>query len=405
MKYFIVDESSQLQKNFTDFLEDIYVNNYYCKVYRYANFYEYFINLIRALINNKNIVLIDTDFTNQEIATLDLTNDIDKTEIINEPAAVRDEKELLNKIKNSRSKITLFTSGTTGIPKQIDHTIASLTRMVKQDKKYEHNIWGLAYNPTHMAGVQVLLQATLNSNSIIYLFNNQIDEVAAAIKKYRITHLSATPTFYRILVSLKDHFNSVKRVTLGGEKSEPKLYTELEKMFPNAKINNIYASTELGALFVSNDDIFSVPDSIRDKIRVTESELEIHPDLAAHLKITDWYKTGDLVEVIQQTPLLFRFKNRKTEMINVGGYKVNPHEIEEAVRNFTEIEDVRVYGKANSVLGYILCMDYTKKSGHQIDNKKIKDRLFDLFQNFKVPRIIKEVVTIEKTRTGKISRK
>jgi len=363
------------------------------------------VNLIKALINDKNIVLIDADFTNLEIDNLDLTNDVDKIETIPDPFLIVSGEDLVYKLKNSQSEITLFTSGTTGLPKVVHHTIASLTRMVKVEEKHKNDVWGLAYNPTHMAGLQVILQATLNLNTIVYLFNKTSNEAADNIKKYGITNISATPTFYRLLLGLKDHFDLVKRVTLGGEKSEPKLYAELENAFPNAKINNIYASTELGSLFVSHGDVFSVPDSIYDRVRVTENELEIHPSLVTHLGISDWYKTGDIIEVVQEKPLLFRFKNRKTEMINVGGYKVNPHEIEDIVRGFVEIEDARVYGRPNSVLGYMLCMEFTKKKDQLIDAKGIKNRLFEQLQDFKVPRIIKEVEVIEKTRTGKISRK
>lgn len=405
MKYFIIDESSLSRKSFTDFLEDLHANKCYYRVYRYSNFYRYFLNLVIALINNKDIVLIDADFTNQEIENLGFINEVDKVETIVDPILISDKSDLVEKIKNSQSKITLFTSGTTGLPKLVQHTISSLTRMVNQDEKYRNDVWGLAYNPSHMAGLQVILQATLNLNTIVYLFNKNSNEVAENIKKYGITNISATPTFYRLLLGLKERFDSIKRITLGGEKSEAKLYAELENAFPNAKINNIYASTELGSLFVSHGDVFSVPDSIHDKVRVTENELEIHPSLVTHLGITDWYKTGDLVEIVQQKPLLFRFKNRKTEMINVGGYKVNPHEIEGIVRSFDEIEDVRVYGRSNSVLGYVLCMEFTKKKGQIIDAKSIKNRLFEQLQDFKVPRIIKEVEVIEKTRTGKISRK
>lgn len=405
MKHFIVDESFQIQKSITTFLEDIRADSRYYRVYRYANFYEYLVNLVKALVNDKDIVLIDVDFTQQELDNLGYVDCVNLEEELLNVVYITDPKEMVKKIQDSKSRITLFTSGTTGLPKIIHHTIPSLTRMIRVGENYKKNSWGLAYNPTHMAGVQVLLQSLLNLNTLVYIFGKPSNEVALNINLYNITHLSATPTFYRLLVASKDVFPLVEKVTLGGEKSDPKLYTDIKLSFPNAKINNIYASTELGSLFVAKGDTFSVPDSIKKHVRVVDEELEIHTSLFPTMEKEEWYKTGDIVEVMDESPLQFKFKNRKTEMINVGGYKVNPNEIEEVLRLFPELENVRVYGKPNSVLGNIVCMEFVLNKGAKIEAIEIKKRLGEQFQDFKIPRIIKEVVEIAKTRTGKINRK
>lgn len=405
MKHFIIDGSHQTPTLISNFLEDIRINNSYYKVYRFSNLYEFLVNLVKALINDKDIVLIDPDFTQQELDNLGYGETVNIEEQIVNSVNISDQNEIIKKIQNSKSQITLFTSGTTGLPKVVNHTVSSLTRMVRIGESYQEHIWGLAYNPTHMAGVQVLLQGLLNLNTLVYVFGKTSVEVSANIKKYNITHLSATPTFYRLMVALKEEFPSVKRVTLGGEKSDPKLYRDIKQSFPNAKINNIYASTELGSLFVAKDNIFSVPDSIKKNVKVVEGELEIHTSIIPFMKKDEWYKTGDLVEIVNAEPLQFIFVNRKTEMINVGGYKVNPYEIEEALRLFPELEDVRVFGKSNSVLGNIICMEFVLSKGTQIDAKEIRKRLSAQFQDFKIPRIIKEVLEIEKNRAGKINRK
>lgn len=405
MKHFIIDGSHQTPTLISNFLKDIRINNSYYKVYRFSNLYEFLVNLVKALINDKDIVLIDPDFTQQELDNLGYGETVNIEEQIVNSVNISDQNEIIKKIQNSKSQITLFTSGTTGLPKVVNHTVSSLTRMVRIGESYQEHIWGLAYNPTHMAGVQVLLQGLLNLNTLVYVFGKTSVEVSANIKKYNITHLSATPTFYRLMVALKEEFPSVKRVTLGGEKSDPKLYRDIKQSFPNAKINNIYASTELGSLFVAKDNIFSVPDSIKKNVKVVEGELEIHTSIIPFMKKDEWYKTGDLVEIVNAEPLQFIFVNRKTEMINVGGYKVNPYEIEEALRLFPELEDVRVFGKSNSVLGNIICMEFVLSKGTQIDAKEIRKRLSAQFQDFKIPRIIKEVLEIEKNRAGKINRK
>ena len=73
----------------------------------------------------------------------------------------------------SNSKLIMFTSGTTGVPKSIEHSMESLTRNIKIDTKFLNNVWGFAYNPTHMAGIQVFFQAFFNKNTIVKIFEFQ----------------------------------------------------------------------------------------------------------------------------------------------------------------------------------------------------------------------------------------
>ena len=152
--------------------------------------------------------------------------------------------DVVASLQQSSSEITIFTSGTTGQPKKVVHTVDTLTRSVRLGDKYKGQVWAYAYNPTHMAGLQVFFQAFENQNTLINVFNKQRADVYELIGKYQITHVSATPTFYRLLLPFEHAYESVIRVTLGGEKSEQHLYDSIMKIFPTAKINNVYASTE-----------------------------------------------------------------------------------------------------------------------------------------------------------------
>jgi len=302
-------------------------------------------------------------------------------------------------------KITMFTSGTTGIPKKVSHDFKSITRFVKVTESNKESIWGFAYNPTHMAGIQVLFQALLNGNSIIRLFGLDTKDIYTEIKNNGITHISATPTFYRLLLPCSETFPSVDRITSGGEKFNEKTFKQLNQVFPNAKITNVYASTEAGTLFASQNDIFSVRPEYESLIHIENNELLIHSSLigSTGTNIEEWYNTGDIIEIFSQKPMKFRFVNRKSEMINVGGYKVNPLEVEEAILTLTGINNVRVYSKSNSVLGNIICCEVVANR-NQITESSIRAFLQSKIQEFKIPRVIRFVEELSTTRTGKLKR-
>ena len=118
----------------------------------------------------------------------------------------------------------------------------------------------------------------------------------------------------------------------------------------------------------------------------------------------EWYNTGDCVEIISENPLSFKFLSRKNEIINVGGYNVNPNEVEQALMEIDGIRAARVFAKKNSILGNIICAEVVSESG-ELDETSIRKRLSNRLQAFKIPRIIKFVETLKSTNTGKLSRK
>ncbi len=394
-----------------DFLINDITNSFtynpYCKS---DSYYHVFKHIISSLIIGKEIILLDSDFTDSELVNLTGFSEYEEfTQLIDKASFqfLRDKVELIEKLRNISDdwKVTLYTSGTTGIPKKVTHNFNSITRFVKISERNTNSIWGFAYNPTHMAGIQVFFQALLNGNAIVRLFGLSANEIHREINENFITHISATPTFYRLLLPCQETFPSVERITSGGEKFNEKTILQLKDIFPNAKITNVYASTEAGTLFASENDVFSIRPDYEHLIRVHDGELLIHSSLmgSSDINIKEWYNTGDLIEIIHEKPLKFRFISRKSDMINVGGYKVNPLEVEETILTLTGIQNVRVYSKSNSVLGNIICCEVVCDN-EQISESSIRTFLQSKIQEFKIPRIIRFVDKLSTTRTGKIKR-
>lgn len=378
----------------------------YCPYFQSKDLYAYFANLIKALATNKSIVLIDADSRPADMPYLDFA-------LVNKPHEVgacffKNMDELIETLSQSKSEITIFTSGTTGQPKRVVHSVATLARNVRRGELYKEHVWAYAYNPTHMAGTQVFFQALMNQSTMVNVFGDPREVVYHQIERYGITHISATPTFYRMLMPFEKEYLSVKRVTLGGEKSDKQLYEHICKIFPNAKVNNVYASTEAGSLFAAKDDCFQISANIRDKFRVENDELLIHKSLLGQSDSFafdgEYYHSGDLIEWVNEADGLFRFKSRKNELINVGGYKVNPGEVEDAINAIEGVQQSLVYGRANSILGNIVVAEVKLVEGATLTDIEIRKVLASQLQDFKVPRKVQIVNELSMTRTGKLKR-
>lgn len=392
--------------SYADLLREVNARKDYCPLLKTQDTYALWVNFVTAVAHGAPLTLIDSDISSHECSAKDGVQ-IDKSVPVSE-RKFSSVDELIEEVSNSKSRITIFTSGTTGRPKSAIHTIGSLSRMVRRGDLYASNRWAFAYNPTHMAGLQVFLQAFFNRNALVNVFGASRAVIYEVVEQYGITHVSATPTFYRLLLPYEHPCASVERVTLGGEKSDETLYSQLRKIFPNAKLNNVYASTEAGSLFSAKGDCFQFPKDGEDKFKVVGEELFIHKSMLGSLSglilKEDFYPSGDLIEWVDEKEGLFRFKGRKDEMINVGGYKVNPGEVERVLLSIDGITQAMVYGRKNSVLGNILCADIQLDATSELDEIVIKKMLREWLQDFKVPRKIKFVSDFALTRSGKLKR-
>ena len=407
---FYIDKLTDISVTYKQLVDDICETKDYGVFCKSDNYYVVFKNIIISLILGKEIILFDSDFSENEVSTLIGNIDIHKTEKL--PVGCFSNisvENLIQKIQNNSKNwsLEIFTSGTTGVPKKIRHNFESLTRQIKISASYKDNVWGFAYNPTHMAGLQVFFQALLNKNTMIRLFQLSKDNIIDQIKKQAITNISATPTFYRLLLPCSETFSFVQRITLGGEKLSNNVLVQLKVIFPNAIITNVYASTEAGALFASNGEFFEVKEYLKDFVMIENGELLIHKSLMSSsvdsMLKGEWYHTGDLVEIKETIPVLkFRFISRKNEMINIGGYKVNPSEVEDIICQNEKVISAQVFAKENSVLGSILCAKIV--SNNDLTEVEVRQYLKGKLQEFKIPRIINFVSKIETTRTGKIQR-
>jgi acyl-coenzyme A synthetase/AMP-(fatty) acid ligase len=299
--------------------------------------------------------------------------------------------DVIDKIEN-KENIIFLTSGTTGRPKEIIHHYSTIIKNIKNKEELKNSIWGLTYDPSKIAASQVILQSYLNGGKIVNLFGKNPKDITDLIKKYKVSHLSGTPTFYRMLED--SIFENVSQVTFGGEILDSKLIKNTHKKFPNAKIKNIYASTEFGTLLASESEIFKIPKDRSSFIKIKDERIFVKWE-------GNWIDTGDLIEWVD----LDRFViiGRNSNIINVGGYNVNPIKVESIINSLDYVKNSYVYGINNSVTGKIVSSDIVLNS--KIDKPKIISDLSKKLNKYEIPFKVNIVNEIKINSTGKISRK
>lgn len=378
------------------------IPRFYCP----TSYYELFTRLLAAVDAGASMALVNDAYSEHEIERLKASvPDWDVPQPVGDRSRTGEPSTILLPGYQSDARIGIFTSGTTGSPTLHYHRLETLARQVRVSEKHQSDMWGFAYHPTHFAGLQVFLQAVANRNPIIRLFGLEDDHMHAAIDEHQITHLSATPTFIKLLVSSGYVHPIVKRITTGGERSHAGIVEGIRRTFPNAKYTNIYASTEAGSLLVCDGELFRVPVGLEGKVMVVDGQLTVHRSLLADSLASsvadDFYPTGDQVEVVARQPLTIRFLARDDDMINVAGYKVNPHEVEQRLAQLPGVREVCVYGRANSVTGNLVCADVVPLSGSQLTVREIRQTLEADLAAYKIPRVIRFVEQIDTTYSGK----
>ncbi|MBV2127872.1 AMP-binding protein [Arsukibacterium indicum] len=263
------------------------------------------------------------------------------------------------------SRWYLATSGTTGTPKWIGHSLQQLTKTVSTRASGNTLCWGLVYQPFRFAGLQVVLQSLISGACLIDASDGDIEQRFDTLVEGNVTALSATPSLWRqFLFSGKATALQLQQLTLGGEIADQPLLNRLSQLYPTAQLRHIYASTEAGVAFAVNDGKAGFP---RDYLEQGYYDLQFKvdakhhlwlknsalfgPELATRVDAAGFLDTEDLVEL---TPERVLFLGRASGVINVGGNKVHPEQVEQVVLQVPGVAACRVYGKSSSILGQLV---------------------------------------------------
>jgi acyl-CoA synthetase (AMP-forming)/AMP-acid ligase II len=289
--------------------------------------------------------------------------------------------------------LMIRTTGTTGLPKAARHDWSVLARTVADVQPRPGQRWLLAYGPHQFAGLQVLQHVLASQATLVAPFPRQPRDGLAALVGEDISCVSATPTYWRFLLAearaRSVDLPALEQITLGGEASPPDLLADLRELFPDARISQVYASTEFGSIASVKDglpglaveSLFS-EDNPSSNLRVVDGELWVRAGAgmlgyaeggaagSASYDDNRWRPTGDLVEVLDGRVL---FRGRSSEVINVGGVKVHPLPVEERIAAVDGVAHARVFGRANRLTGAIVAAEVVPAG--DLDTEELRARI------------------------------
>jgi acyl-CoA synthetase (AMP-forming)/AMP-acid ligase II len=321
----------------------------------------------------------------------------------------------------------MMTSGTTGVPKLVVHDLAGLTAAMHARSPADGAaVWATFYDIRRYGGLQIFLRAVLGGASLV--LSSAGEPVAghlARLAQHGVTHLSGTPSQWRRALMNPAIRTIVPRyVRLSGEIADQAILDGLRAVFPHAAIGHAYASTEAGVAFDVNDGQAGFPAAFigagRDgvEMKVLDGSLRIRSPRTAlgyagskqRLADADGFvDTGDIVE---RRGDRYYFAGRNGGIINIGGLKVHPEEIEAVINRHPQVRMSLVRPKQSPVTGSIMVADVVLKSdradaaARQIE---LKDDILkfcrEALPRHKVPAAISFVPALDVATSGKLSRR
>ncbi len=320
----------------------------------------------------------------------------------------------------------MLTSGTSGVPKIVSHTLEGLTGAIVADGplRSASAVWATFYDIRRYGGLQIFLRAVIGGGSMVLSEPGEaIADHVARLAARGVTHISGTPSHWRKLLmsGAASHF-SPRYVRLSGEIADQAVLDGLAHAFPGASIGHAYASTEAGVGFAVNDGREGFPASLigpnRDgvEMKVVDGSLRIRSTRTAHgyvgaraPALTDadgFVDTGDMVELRGDR---YHFVGRRGGIINIGGLKVHPEEIEAVINGHASVRMSRARSRKSPITGAIVVADVVLADGTEAGRKEaigseILAQCRAALAAHKVPAMIRFVEQLDVTPAGKLAR-
>jgi acyl-CoA synthetase (AMP-forming)/AMP-acid ligase II len=331
-----------------------------------------------------------------------------------------------NRPSEFETEWVLLTSGTTGLPKLTVHTFASLTGAIERKASATPSvIWSTFYDIRRYGGLQIFLRAALTGTSLVLKgAKESTADFLARAGAQGVTHISGTPSHWRgALMSDSAHKIAPRYVRLSGEIADQAILNHLSLQYPQAKLAHAFASTEAGLAFEVNDGLMGFPVEVLAQnpsvaMKAEGGTLRVCSDRTAvcylgresqPLKDSEGYvDTGDLLELRAGR---YYFTGREDGIINVGGLKVHPEEVEAVINRHPRVSVSLVRMKKSPITGAIVIADVVLKTPQSVPDAatQIERSIMQFCRGelalHKIPASINFVSALAVAETGKLIRR
>ena len=322
----------------------------------------------------------------------------------------------------------LLTSGTTGAPKLVLHTLASLTSALSAPARTpaEALVWSTFYDIRRYGGLQVFLRGVLAGSLVLSDPSEAVSAFLARAATAGVTHISGTPSHWRrVLMSGAAAMIAPRYVRLSGEIADQSILDTLRATYPHATVAHAFASTEAGVAFEIRDGQAGFPAALLGaggsvELRIQDETLQIRSAGAAQcylgegaepLRTADGFvDTGDRLE---ERAGRYYFMGRRGGVINVGGLKVHPEEVEAVINAHPWVRMSLVRARRNAITGSVVMAEVVvnpaggsrgSPPAAEALSRELTDRCRRALAPHKVPAMIRIVPALEVSPSGKLVR-
>lgn len=310
--------------------------------------------------------------------------------------------------------LVLFSSGSTGKSKAAVHDMVPLMEKFKVPRHRLRTISFLLHD--HIGGINTMLYTLSNGGCLVTVSDRSPDGVLRTVDAHRIQLLPTSPTFINLVLISEAYklykLDSLETLTYGTEPMPKSTLQRFHQLFPHIRLVQTYGLSEVGILrskSKSSDSLWVKIGGEGFETRVVNGILHIKAQSAmlGYLNATSpftedgWMNTGDQVEVDGD---YVRFLGRQSEIINVGGEKVYPAEVESVIQELDNVAEVTVFGEKNPITGNIVCAKVTllEDEDQRSFTTRLKNFCQQRMQNYKVP--IKVIIAVDHQHSARFKK-
>jgi acyl-coenzyme A synthetase/AMP-(fatty) acid ligase len=264
----------------------------------------------------------------------------------------------------------LFTSGTTGRPKMVLHTLDSLSGPVS-DGITVPDVWGTFYDVRRYGGLQILLRALIGGGSMVLCDEPMADFLPRA-SRLGVMRISGTPSHWRRALQLPElQALRPNYVRMSGEIADQPTINRLRRAFPMASVDHAFATSEAGVGFTVQDFLAGFPasflphpnDNTAIEMKIEDGSLRLRSARVAKgylggvpfpISEDGFVDTNDLVLFENGR---YYFQGRREGVINLAGLKVFPEEVEDVLISHPMVRMARVRPLPSKLSGQIVAAD------------------------------------------------